>query len=96
MAHLKWTHEAESSLRDIYNHIARDRPSTAWRTMESILNRLESIPAYPNSGHAYPYDVEGGVRVLSYGQFQIAFRLEPSGDVVILALFHGLIFLPLN
>ena len=96
MAHLKWSHEAENSLRDIYNHIARDRPSTAWRTLESILNRVESLLGYPNSGQPYRYDREGLVRVLSYGQFQIAFRPEPSGDVVILAIFHGLIFLPLK
>lgn len=96
MASLKWTQEAEASLRDIHNYIARDRPSTAWRTLESILNRLESLPSYPNSGQPYPYDHEQRVRVFAYGQFQIAFRRESSGDVVVLAVFHGLIFLPLK
>ena len=94
MARVRWSHEAEVSLRAIYEYIARDRPATAWRTVESILNRASSLIGYPTAGQVYPYMGEHSIRVLSYGHFQIAYRVSSGEDVVILAVFHGLIFLP--
>ena len=96
MAILKWTHEAEASLRDIYDYIARDRPGTAERTLESLLHRLESIRSFPQAGQPYAYLGDGTIQMFSYGQFQVAYCHEDSGDVTVLAVFHGLIFLPLN
>ena len=93
MVELSWTAEAETSLRDIHDYIARDRPTTARRTLESILGRVESLREFPDLGQPYTYDP--GVRVLSYGQFLIAYRAQGQG-VLILGVFHGLIFLPLK
>ena len=95
MAALSWTAEAEASLRDVYNHIARNRPTTAMRTIESILNKAESLREAPTLGQPYPHR-RRKVRKLTYGQFQIAYLLEDDQEVVILGVFHGLIFLPLQ
>ena len=95
MAELNWTAEAEISLREIYDHIAQNRPATAQRTIESILNRVESLREAPTLGQPYPHR-QRQVRRLTYGQFQIAYLLEDGGSVVILGVFHGLIFLPLS
>ena len=93
MSELRWTREARTSLRDIYDFIARDRPTTARRTIDSILARAESLSEFPNLGQPFAYDP--GVWVLSYGQFQIAYL--PSRDrTTILGVFHGLMFLPLD
>ncbi len=95
MAALRWTAAAEHSLRDIYNHIAQNRPTTARRTVESILNRVESLCEAPESGQ--PWHQRGqGVRKLTYGQFQIAYLSADPSEVVVLGVFHGLIFLPLK
>ena len=96
MARLTWTSEAASSIRDIYHSIARNRPETAQRTIESILNKAESLAEYPDQGHSYrfrPGELE--VRVIRYGNFRIAFLVEDAESVVVLGVFHGLIFLPL-
>ncbi len=95
MVTLRWTSEAEVSLREIYDHIARNRPTTAQRTVESILNRVESLREAPTLGQPYSHR-KRSVRRLTYGQFQIAYLFEDHGTVVILGVFHGLIFLPLN
>ncbi len=94
MAGLRWTTEAEISLREIYNHIAQNRPATAQRTIESILNKAESLREAPTLGQSYPHH-KSPVRLLTYGQFQIAF-LHRDQDMIILGVFHGLIFLPLK
>ncbi len=95
MAALKWTAEAEQSLRDVHNHIAQNRPATARRTVESILNRVESLREAPASGQPWPHRHKG-VRRLTYGQFQIAYLFDDPSEVVVLGVFHGLIFLPLK
>lgn len=106
MARLIWTDEAVSGLRNIHDYIARDRPETARRTIDSIINKVESLATYPNSGRTYPYHGQWQVKLLPYGSFRIAYlvaegqaeerRGEEGGDVVILGVFNGLIFLPLQ
>ncbi len=96
MAKLRWTPEAEHSLREIYNHIAQNRPTTARRTVESILNRVESLREAPELGQSWRHRRRRGVRRLTYGQFHVAYLFDEPGDVVVLGVFHGLIFLPLK
>ncbi len=95
MAKLSWTAEAEHSLRDVHSYIAQNRPTTARRTIESLLNRIESLREAPELGQ--PWHQRGpGVRKLTYGQFQIAYLFEDPDEVIVLGVFHGLIFLPLK
>ncbi len=96
MAALKWTAEAEQSLREVHNHIAQNRPTTARRTVESILNRVESLRQVPELGQPWRHQRRKGVRRLTYGQFQIAYVFDEPDEVVVLGVFHGLIFLPLK
>ncbi len=96
MAQLKWTAEAEQSLREVHNHIAQNRPTTARRTVESILNRVESLHQAPDLGQPWQHQRRQGIRRLTYGQFQIAYLFDDPDEVVVLGVFHGLIFLPLK
>ena len=96
MVRLRWTPEAEVSLRDIYDYIGRDRPRTARRTIESIVNRAESLVEYPKLGKPYPYLPDRPVRILTYGEFQVAYLVEDEQSIAVLGVFHGLIFLPLK
>ncbi len=93
MARLSWTAEAAATVRDVYAYMARDRPETAHRTLEAILNKVDSLTEYPELGQPYCYGA-GAVRVLSYGSFRVAYLLEESGDLLVLGIFHGLVSLP--
>lgn len=94
MAALRWTPEAETSLHGIYRHIAQNRPATARRTLESILHKVESLRQAPDLGRPYPRRGRD-VRRFTYGRFQVAYLLD-GDEVVVLGVFHGLIFLPLK
>lgn len=96
MARLTWSREATNALREIHDHIARDRPVTAFRTVESLINKIETLTTDPGKGVPYPHAREADVRLLRYGQFQIAYRTPAPDQIIILAAFHGLIFLPLK
>ncbi len=94
MAALSWTHEAVASLRDIYDHIARNRPGTAQRTIESIIAKARSLADDPRLGHAYPHRADPTLRQVDYGGFRIAYRIEAAGGIAVLGVFNGRIFLP--
>lgn len=96
MATLTWTHGAVASLHEIFEHIARDRPATARRTIESIVAKARSLADEPRLGQPYPHRADPTLRHLAYGGFRIAYRLEASGGIAVLGVFHGLIFLPLG
>ena len=76
--------------------IAQNRPATAQRTLESIVSKADSLRQAPTLGRPYRHRRGHGVRRLTYGRFQIAYQLKENGEVVILGVFHGLIFLPLK
>lgn len=94
VAQPRWSREAAESLRDVYEFIAQDRPHTAARTVESILNKVASLSASPHLGQHYPYLDREDVHLLTYGHFRIAYRVEQDDHLVVLGVFHGLIFLP--
>ncbi|MEO1082863.1 MAG: type II toxin-antitoxin system RelE/ParE family toxin [Acidobacteriota bacterium] len=94
MAQPRWSREATESLRDIYEYIAQDRPHTAARTVESILNKVVSLSGSPHLGQRYPYLDRDDIHLLAYGHFRIAYQVDGDGDIVVLGVFHGLIFLP--
>ena len=81
VAGLTWTFEAVESLRDIYGHIALDRPRTAERTIESIVNKVASLSAAPRSGQRYPYAGNRDVFVLTYGHFRIAYSVDSAREL---------------
>ena len=96
MVELRWTAEAASSLKDIHDYIARDRPATARRTVDSIVGRAESLTDLPDLGQRHPYPRSKTVRVLTYGRFRIAYLVADETAITVLGVFHGLIFLPLQ
>ncbi|MEM1176705.1 MAG: type II toxin-antitoxin system RelE/ParE family toxin [Acidobacteriota bacterium] len=94
MAQPRWSREAAESLRDIYEYIAQDRPHTAMRTVESILNKVVSLSGSPHLGQHYPYLDRPDIHLLTYGHFRIAYQVGDDDEIVVLGVFHGLIFLP--
>lgn len=82
---VRWTRSARSSLQRIYSQVASDRPETARRTLESIVDRAHALVGFPELGSAYGY--RQGVRILTYGQFRIAYCIDAE-HVVVLGVFR--------
>jgi len=51
---VQWTHTAIAHLLAIYDHIARDAPLYAQRTVDRLTRRSEQIAMFPHSGRMVP------------------------------------------
>ncbi len=89
MAEITWTAEAEIWLRDIFDYIAADNPVAAGGVITGILDRVNILRDFPESGHKHKSLPEGEVRILLYGHYRIAYLLKPTKLIDILGVFHG-------
>ena len=79
MATLRWTHEAEQWLHDIFDYIAQDNPDVATRVVRGIYDKAQVLIEFPEIGYRYRAEEEGEIRVLLYGHYRIAYlRQEGS------------------
>jgi plasmid stabilization system protein ParE len=84
-----WTDEARSWLRLIREHIAKDSPAAADRTIEGIWQKSQLLVNHPEAGFKYPLPGRDDVRVLLYGHYRIAYLLAGKKLVQILGVFHA-------
>lgn len=88
MAEIRWSHEAEQWLHEIYEYIAQDNPTAAWKVISGIYDKAQLLSDFPNIGYKYRDEPEGEVRILLYGHYRIAYII--SDDFIdILGVFHG-------
>ncbi len=89
MAKIRWTAEAETWLKDIYEYIAQDNPDAAGRVIEGIYNKVQMLKKYPEVGYKYRSEPEGEIRILLYGHYRIAYLHASESTIDILGVFHG-------
>jgi len=90
MVELKWTNEAQTWLRDIFDYIAVDNPQAAARVVEAIYAQTQVLLSFPDVGYRYRQVEEGEIRVLLYGHYRIAYLYrQNNASVDILGVFHG-------
>lgn len=89
MAEIKWTQEAQSWLKDIYDYIAADNPNAAARTVEGIYERAQLVRQHPEIGFKYETQSPRPIRILLYGHYRITYLLKEDGNIDILGVFHG-------
>ncbi len=88
MAKIRWSHEAEHWLREIYDYIVQSNPSAAEKVVSGIYEKAQLLSDFPELGHKYREEPEGDIRILLYGHYRIAYII--AGDYIdILAVFHG-------
>lgn len=88
MAEIRWTEEAESWLREIYEYIYADNPPAAEKVVLGIFEKVQTLQEFPFMGHRYRTEEEGEVRLLLYGHYRIAYLLRDSSCLDILGVFH--------
>jgi toxin ParE1/3/4 len=84
-----WTDEARGWLRLIREHIAKDSPAAADRTIEGIWQKTQILAKHPEAGFKYPLPGRYDVRVLLYGHYRITYMLCGDNLVQILGVFHA-------
>ncbi|MDE2755845.1 MAG: type II toxin-antitoxin system RelE/ParE family toxin [Acidobacteriota bacterium] len=89
MAEIRWTIEAETWLKNIYDYIAQDDPRAAAKVVEGIYEKAQLLREYPEIGHRYRSEPEGEIRILLYGHYRIAYLLADNEQIDIVGVFHG-------
>lgn len=97
MATVAWSERAASDLEDIYEYIAHDSFIYARYQIERILDAIERLPLYPESGRSLPEFPSLPHRDLIVGQYRVIYRYEPQREVVyIVTIIHGRRLLPVK
>lgn len=89
MAEIRWTLEAATWLKDIFEYIARENPDAAIKVATGIYNRTQILSRFPEIGYRYRRIPEGDIRVLLYGHYRIAYLVREKDLIEILGIFHG-------
>jgi toxin ParE1/3/4 len=88
MAKIRWSHEAEQWLKEIYEYISEDNPTAAEKVVSGIYDKAQKLGDFPQLSHKYREEPEGDIRILLYGHYRIAYII--SGNYIdILGVFHG-------
>ena len=88
MAEIRWSHEAELWLKEIYDYIAQDNPTAAGKVVTGIYDKAQLLSDFPKLGHTYRDEPEGEIRVILYGHYRIAYIISDE-FIDILGVFHG-------
>jgi plasmid stabilization system protein ParE len=89
MARIIWTDESLRWLRAIREHIAKDSPAAADRTVDGIFEKAQLLTTFPEIGFKYPLPGRDDVRVLVYGHYRIAYTFNESDTIHVLGVFHA-------
>ena len=88
MAEIRWSHEAEQWLREIYEYISSDNPTAAGKVVSGIYEKAQLLRDFPKLGYKYREEPEGEVRILLYGHYRIAYIITDD-SIDIMGVFHG-------
>jgi addiction module RelE/StbE family toxin len=83
---VRWTEAAVRDLEELHAFIAADRPQAADRTVDSILNALETAARFPESGRTGAR--VKGTRELVLAPWLIVYRVR-AGAIEVLSVIHG-------
>ena len=88
MAQVRWTPQAADDLDAIAEFIARDSPYFAGLFIADILQSVNRLVDFPESGRIVPEIGNRSIREVILGSYRIIYRLR-SEAVEVLTVHHG-------
>lgn len=88
MAIIRWTLQAADDLEAITDFIAQDSRHYANLLAMEVLNKVERLEAFPDSGRIVPEIGDPKIRELLYGSYRIIYRVSEE-SVEILTVYHS-------
>lgn len=87
---IEWTQTAQRSLKQIVQHIARDKPIAAENFRRRIFQIVGLLKRSPYLGRIVPEFRDPARRELLHGNYRIVYRLRPRlKKIQILVIWHG-------
>jgi toxin ParE1/3/4 len=90
-----WSPLAIDKTSEIAEYIARDKPSTAEKWINTIFSKVERLKSSPEIGRVVPEIRNDQFRELIYGNYRIICRIEKE-QISILTIRHGKQILPID
>ena len=88
MAQVRWTPQAADDLELIADFISQDSPHYASLFVLDILQAVDRLIDFPQSGRVVPEINDPIIREVLFGDYRIIYRLRQN-LVEILTVFHG-------
>ncbi len=88
MAEIRWTPQASVDLEAIAEFIALDSPHYASLFVVDVLDAVEQLELFPDSGRIVPELTENSIREIILGNYRIVYRIRYS-IVEILTVYHS-------
>ena len=85
---LKWSPLAVERLTDIVNFISEDKPTTARNFADKILNSVEKLKIFPQSGRVVPELGKSKYRELIVGNYRVIYSISDN-IIRILTIRHA-------
>lgn len=90
-----WTAKAERQLDQIFEYIATDSELYAYRLVNQIINRAESLAQFPKKGQEVPEYQREDIRQVIVKPYRVVYLLKDQ-TVEILSIVHGRQLMPEN
>ena len=90
-----WTQRARRDLRDIGDFISLDKPEAAAKWVGRILDTVDRLSTFPNSGRVVPEAGRDDVREVILETYRIVYRIRKH-DITVLTVFEGHHLYPRN
>lgn len=88
MTPLVWTRRAIEDVRSIQQFIAKDSPHYAQLVSQRLIDSVERLPAFPQSGRIVPEVNDPAIREVIQGSYRIVYRLI-HGELHVLTIHHA-------
>ena len=83
MEKIKWTNKSIKDLKAIYNYISYDSKFYANRLINKLINRVDQLSEFPESGRIVPEKNNPEIRELIEGNYRIFYRLKEKKVTII-------------
>ena len=88
MAEIRWTTQASEDVEAIAQFIARDSEFYAKIFVSELLNTIERLETFPQSGRMVPEFELKNIREIILGNYRIIYRTEKENPVI-LTIHHS-------
>ena len=85
---MRWSDEAKSDLRAIYNFIARDSIHYARKVTQDLIDKADSVDGLPRLGRIVPELDDDRVREIPAYSYRIIYEIRADDEIVVLAIVH--------
>lgn len=89
MVEITLAESAWSDLDSITDYIAQDSPRYAQEFGNNVLEKIEQLKDFPQSGRVVPEFLNEELRELVFGKYRVVYRIFSSNLIVVLRIIHG-------